>query len=86
MGQRNVKGSYPLHFHMLGYASDSYVRDCAVYRSFYRGAALPLLPLPLPLLPACLPACLPASPAAGPELVNGCLPARPRREAVDGRS
>jgi len=38
MGQRNVMGAYPFHFHHLGSISDtSYVRDSAVFRSFYRG-------------------------------------------------
>lgn len=37
MGQRNVLGAYPFHFHLLGDAYQSYIQDCAVYRSFYRG-------------------------------------------------
>ncbi len=37
MGQLNVLGAYPFHFHMVGWVSgDSYIKDCAVYNSFYR--------------------------------------------------
>lgn len=37
MGQRNVLGSYPFHWHLLGWVNDnSYVKDCSVYHSFYR--------------------------------------------------
>jgi hypothetical protein len=37
MGQRNLVGFYPFHFHHLGWVNgESYVSDCAVYNSFYR--------------------------------------------------
>lgn len=36
MGQRNVKGAYPFHFHMLGSSPESYMFDNVVVRSFYR--------------------------------------------------
>ncbi|KAG1656076.1 hypothetical protein FOA52_005738 [Chlamydomonas sp. UWO 241] len=37
MGQRNLLGFYPFHFHQVGWVNgDSYVTDCAVYNSFYR--------------------------------------------------
>lgn len=36
LGQRNTLGTYPFHFHRLGPAYDSYMQDCAVWRSFYR--------------------------------------------------
>ncbi|KAG1679774.1 hypothetical protein FOA52_012685 [Chlamydomonas sp. UWO 241] len=37
MGQRNLLGFYPFHFHKVGWVnSESYVSDCAVYNSFYR--------------------------------------------------
>ncbi|KAI8104351.1 hypothetical protein M9434_002909 [Picochlorum sp. BPE23] len=35
-GQRNVKGAYPFHFHMLGASPESYFIDNVVYRSYYR--------------------------------------------------
>lgn len=35
-GQRNVKGAYPFHFHMLGASPDSYFIDNVVYQSYYR--------------------------------------------------
>ena len=35
-GQRNVKGAYPFHFHMLGSSPESYFFDNVVVRSFYR--------------------------------------------------
>lgn len=38
MGQRNVNGNYPFHFHKIGWVSGtSYVMDSSVYHSFYRG-------------------------------------------------
>ena len=40
MGQRNVLAAYPFHFHLLGDAYSSYIQDCSVYRSFYRGVVL----------------------------------------------
>jgi hypothetical protein len=37
MGQTNVLGRYPMHFHILGDGcSDCYFRDSSVHRSFYR--------------------------------------------------
>ncbi|KXZ46641.1 hypothetical protein GPECTOR_42g852 [Gonium pectorale] len=37
MGQRNVLGAYPFHWHNAGNAQGvSYARDCAVFNSFYR--------------------------------------------------
>ena len=36
MGQRNVKGAYPFHFHLLGSSPESYLFDNVVVRSFYR--------------------------------------------------
>ena len=36
MGQRNVKGAYPFHFHLLGSSPSSYFFDNVVVRSFYR--------------------------------------------------
>ena len=38
MGQTNENGRYPMHLHLLGAAgSASYVSDCSVHESFYRG-------------------------------------------------
>lgn len=36
MGQTNVLGRYPVHFHRSESGSTSYATDCAVHRSFYR--------------------------------------------------
>jgi hypothetical protein len=36
MGQTNVLGRYPMHFHLLGDCADCYFRDSSVHRSFYR--------------------------------------------------
>ena len=37
MGQTNVLGRYPMHFHVLGNnCSDCYFKDSSVHRSFYR--------------------------------------------------
>ncbi|GFH17512.1 uncharacterized protein HaLaN_14167, partial [Haematococcus lacustris] len=38
MGQQNVLGAYPFHWHMIGEVAQgvSYVTDSSVYRSFYR--------------------------------------------------
>ena len=33
-------GRYAIHFHMIGDVRQSYVRDCAVHRSFNRGVAI----------------------------------------------
>jgi hypothetical protein len=40
MGQTNVLGRYPMHFHLIGQSPQSYVRDCAVHRSFFRCYAI----------------------------------------------
>lgn len=37
MGQKNVLGSYPFHYHLVGDAKHSYITDCSVYKSFFRG-------------------------------------------------
>ncbi|EFA79241.1 hypothetical protein PPL_07659 [Heterostelium album PN500] len=36
MGQRNLKGRYPLHFHLAGVVINSYISDCSVEKSYYR--------------------------------------------------
>ena len=36
MGQTNVLGRYPMHFHMLGETSLGYLKDSSIHRSFYR--------------------------------------------------
>ncbi|KAK5578897.1 hypothetical protein RB653_008572 [Dictyostelium firmibasis] len=36
MGQRNIKGRYPLHFHLAKNVTKSYISDCSVVNSFYR--------------------------------------------------
>jgi G8 domain len=36
MGQTNVLGRYPMHFHLLGNCSECYVRDSSFHHSFYR--------------------------------------------------
>jgi hypothetical protein len=37
MGQTNVIGRYPMHFHVLGdNCRDCYFRDSSIHRSFYR--------------------------------------------------
>jgi G8 domain len=41
MGQTNVMGRYPMHFHLLGRScSDCYFRDSSIHRSFYRCASI----------------------------------------------
>jgi G8 domain len=40
MGQTNVKGRYPFHFHLLGNCPTCYVRDSSFHRSFYRCVAI----------------------------------------------
>lgn len=35
-GQRNVRGAYPFHFHMLGNSPESYFVNNVVYNSYYR--------------------------------------------------
>jgi hypothetical protein len=36
MGQTNVLGRYPMHFHLLGNCPECYVRDSSFHRSYYR--------------------------------------------------
>jgi hypothetical protein len=36
MGQTNLLGRYPIHFHMLGDCPDCYVKDSSIHRSYYR--------------------------------------------------
>ncbi|GAM17885.1 hypothetical protein SAMD00019534_010600 [Acytostelium subglobosum LB1] len=36
MGQTNLKGRYPLHFHLANYVTNSYISDCSTQQSFYR--------------------------------------------------
>lgn len=36
MGQTNVLGRYPMHFHLLGNCPQCYVRDSSFHRSYYR--------------------------------------------------
>jgi G8 domain len=40
MGQTNVKGRYPFHFHLLGNCPTCYVRDSSFHRSYYRCVAI----------------------------------------------
>jgi len=41
MGQTNVNGRYPMHLHLLGaVGASSYVSDCSVHESFYRGVVV----------------------------------------------
>ncbi|EFA85560.1 hypothetical protein PPL_01519 [Heterostelium album PN500] len=36
MGQLNMRGRYPLHFHLANHVTNSYISDCSVYNSYYR--------------------------------------------------
>ena len=36
MGQTNVLGKYPMHFHYLGECPSCYFRDSSIHHSFYR--------------------------------------------------
>ncbi|GAM26112.1 hypothetical protein SAMD00019534_092870, partial [Acytostelium subglobosum LB1] len=36
MGQTNIKGRYPLHFHLAGKVNNSYITDCSVQQAYYR--------------------------------------------------
>jgi hypothetical protein len=36
MGQQNMLGRYPLHFHLGGSKPSNFIKDCSFYRSFYR--------------------------------------------------
>jgi G8 domain len=40
MGQTNVLGRYPIHFHLLGNCPSCYVRASSFYHSFYRCVAI----------------------------------------------
>lgn len=41
MGQTNVLGRYPMHFHLLGSRGGlSYLTDSSIHRSYYRGVSL----------------------------------------------
>ena len=41
MGQTNTNGRYPIHLHLLGAAgASSFVSDCSVHESFYRGVVV----------------------------------------------
>eukprot|EP00931_Biecheleriopsis_adriatica_P054358 TRINITY_DN3197_c0_g1_i2.p1 TRINITY_DN3197_c0_g1~~TRINITY_DN3197_c0_g1_i2.p1 ORF type:complete len:713 (+),score=117.08 TRINITY_DN3197_c0_g1_i2:46-2139(+) len=41
MGQENVMGRYPFHFHLMGdVAGGSYFEDCLVYKSYFRAYTL----------------------------------------------
>ena len=41
MGQTNANGRYPIHLHLLGAAGTaSFVSDCSVHESFYRGVVV----------------------------------------------
>ncbi len=37
MGQRNLPGRYPFHWHLVGSAAGQYLRNCAIDGSFQRG-------------------------------------------------
>ena len=37
VGQASKLGRYPIHFHMAGNVSNSYIRNCAIHHSFNRG-------------------------------------------------
>ncbi|GAM19806.1 hypothetical protein SAMD00019534_029810 [Acytostelium subglobosum LB1] len=36
MGQTNLRGRYPLHFHLAGVVNNSYISDCSTHDTFYR--------------------------------------------------
>eukprot|EP00004_Rigifila_ramosa_P004839 TRINITY_DN152_c0_g2_i4.p1 TRINITY_DN152_c0_g2~~TRINITY_DN152_c0_g2_i4.p1 ORF type:complete len:1231 (+),score=275.22 TRINITY_DN152_c0_g2_i4:31-3693(+) len=36
MGQKNMLARYPFHYHMIGAAPTSWIKDSSVYRSFFR--------------------------------------------------
>ena len=40
LGQKNVLGRYPIHFHLLDSAPDSFVRDCSITNSFFRAVVI----------------------------------------------
>lgn len=39
-GQKFLFGKYPIHYHMMGYVQDMYVRGCSVHQTFNRGTTL----------------------------------------------
>jgi len=40
MGQRRALRRYPVHFHMMGDARGSYLRDLSIHHSFNRGVTI----------------------------------------------
>lgn len=40
MGQKNMIGKYPFHFHAMGPAPTSFVKDCSIVNSYYRCVAI----------------------------------------------
>ena len=40
MGQRNVLGKYPFHFHAMGPSPTSYVKDCSIVNAYFRCIAI----------------------------------------------
>ena len=40
VGQSSLLGKYPIHFHMIGRVTKSYVRNNAVHRSYNRGTTI----------------------------------------------
>jgi G8 domain len=40
MGQTNVRGRYPMHFHLLGSCPTCYFKSSSIHRSFYRCVAI----------------------------------------------
>ena len=40
MGQKNVMARYPLHFHVLGEAPQSYIEDCSIQNSYFRAITI----------------------------------------------
>lgn len=40
VGQAFTLGRYPLHFHMIGRVTKSYIKGCAIYHTFNRATTL----------------------------------------------
>jgi hypothetical protein len=40
MGQRNVLGKYPFHFHAMGPSPTSFIKDCSIWQSYFRCIAI----------------------------------------------
>lgn len=40
MGQRNMLGKYPFHFHAMGPSPASFIKDCSIVNSFFRCIAI----------------------------------------------